>query len=122
MIVYGILYFMLTPKSIQNRILRNMGLLGLVLLIGAVYICWMAYVGALTGSSRVDGSIGILLGLYICSHPAANMLDMLMFMTADIRESILATRTGWIWLFMNLLAFLVAWAVIFSGILRFVSR
>jgi len=109
-------------NAIHRRILRNMGMLVFMVMIAGFYIGWSARVGTFTGSNRWDGLLGILLGLYICSHPAANMLDMLLFMPADTREGLLKDATGWSWLFLNALVFLAAWAVIFKGILLLVSR
>jgi hypothetical protein len=113
------------PKSdsvLQQRIKRNIGFLVLMLIVAGVYVAWLGYFGHITGSSRLDGSIGILLGLYICSHPAANMLDILLFMTPDTRESLISIRFNWLWLFLNLLTAFAAWGVIFTGILRFVAH
>jgi hypothetical protein len=109
-------------NDIQTRIRQNLWLLGSMLVLAGAYLGWLAYIGPLTGSNRLDGTLGILLGLFICSHPAANMLDMLMFMSADTREGITTTNAGRFWLFLNLLTVFAAWAVIFGAILRFVDR
>jgi len=108
-------------STLQLRITRNIWLLVSMLILAGLYVGWLAYFGQLSHSSRLDGTLGILLGLYICSHPAANMLDILLFMTADTRESIGSTASGRLWLILNLLTVLASWAVIFSGALRFVS-
>jgi hypothetical protein len=110
------------PSEIQQRITRNMPVLGLWVLLACLYTGWVSYFGALTGGARLDGSIGMLLGLYVCSHPAANMLDMLLFMTADAREGITSTRSGQFWLALNALTLLAGWVAIFSGAMLFVQR
>jgi hypothetical protein len=110
------------PNEAQQRIARNMPVLGLMALLACLYTAWAAYIGGLTGNARIDGSIGMLLGLYVCSHPAANMLDMLLFMTADTREGIISTRSGQFWLVMNALVLLAGWVAIFSGAMYFVQR
>jgi hypothetical protein len=33
--------------------------------------------GTLTGVSAWDGILGVVVGLYVCSHPAANAVDVL---------------------------------------------
>ena len=109
-------------SEIQNRITHNLPVLGLLVLLASLYTGWFAYFSALTGNARLDGSLGLLLGLYVCSHPAANMLDMLLFMTADTREGITATRSGQFWLALNALTLLAGWVAIFSGAMRFVQR
>ena len=110
------------PDEAQERIARNIPLLGFMALLACLYIVWITYTGRLTGNLRVDGGIGMLLGLYVCSHPAANMLDMLLFMRADVREGIVSTFFGRFWLAMNALVLLVGWAAIFSGVMHFVQR
>jgi hypothetical protein len=110
------------PDESQQRIARNLPILGFMALLACLYTAWMAYSGVLTGNLRMDGSIGMLLGLYVCSHPAANMLDMLLFMQADIRETIISTRAGQFWLGMNALVLVAGWVAIFSGAVHFVQR
>jgi len=44
---------------------------------GLVYSGWVQFLGTLTGTNQVDGIIGVVFGLYICSHPAAFMVDLL---------------------------------------------
>jgi hypothetical protein len=106
----------------QERIARNLLVLSVLVSFASLYIGWFAYFDALTSSARLDGSLGLLLGLYICSHPAANMLNMLLFMTAETREGITATRSGQFWLALNALTLLAGWVAIFSGAMRFVQR
>jgi len=106
----------------QRKMMRNTGLLGSMLVLAAVYIGWLSYFGQISASGRLDGTLGILLGLFISSHPAANILDMLLFMRPEVRESLLTSASGRVWLLFNLLCFLAAWAVIFSGTLRFVAH
>ena len=108
-------------SEVYERITRNMQVLGAMLVLGGIYIGWLSYVGSISGSDRLDGTLGILLGLFIGSQPAANMLDILLFMKADTRESLITTHAGRFWLFMNLLTIFAAWAVVFTGALRFVS-
>ena len=93
-------------------------LLGLILLAFA-YIGWLYYRGTLTGTDRLDGIIGVLLGLYICSHPAANMLDMLFFERGNRPQGASAWSTV-LWLALNLLTLLSGWNALFAGITRFV--
>lgn len=109
-------------SEVQERIARNLPVLGVLILLASLYVGWFAYFGFLTGNVRLDGSLGMLLGLYVCSHPAANMLDMLLFMTADTREGITSTRSGQFWLALNALTLLAGWVAIFSGAMRFVQR
>ncbi|HEY3311533.1 MAG TPA: hypothetical protein VGK00_07845 [Anaerolineales bacterium] len=99
----------------QKRLVNDFRLLGILLAAAVVYIGWLKFLGAFTGSHRLGGALGILLGLYICSGPAANMLDFLLFMTPDIREKLASTGPGRVWLLVNLLVVFAAWAVIFKS-------
>jgi len=96
--------------------------LAIMLLLGGIYSGWFYLLGVFTGVPRLDGAIGVLLGLYMASHPAGNMLDMLLFMKGDVREEILASISGRAWLLLNALVMLAAWFVIFLAILLFVRK
>ncbi len=58
---------------------RSLTGLWLVGLLGIVYSVVFALRPALLGRPLLAGSVGVLLGLYICSHPAANGIDRLFF-------------------------------------------
>jgi hypothetical protein len=103
-----------------QRIRHNSLFLGFLLLLAIGYIGGLALFPALTSSDRLVGSIGILLGLFIASHPAANGLDLLLFTHAEEREALAASRAGQVWLGLNLLALLAGWALIFAGSLHIV--
>ncbi len=93
-----------------------------MLFLGMIYCGWFYLRQPWTSSFRLDGTIGVFLGLYIASYPAGNMLDLLLFIQADVREKILTTASGRAWLALNALVFVVAWLVIFIGITAFVHR
>jgi hypothetical protein len=107
---------------VEPRHTQNTWWLVILLLLAGGYVGGLALFPTLTGLSRMDGSLGILLGLYIASHPAANGLDILLFMRPEVRELITASPIGRFWLGLNALALLAAWAVIFVGTLHFVGR
>ncbi len=85
----------------------------------------LAYVGALwlfgtlTGNDVADGTIGVLLGLYVCSHPAANAIDLLFFRRHAARDLVAGTE-GTVWLALNVLTLVAGWFAIWVGALRFV--
>lgn len=59
-----------------------------------------------------------LLGLYICSRPAANFLDLLFLGRGALRQ----VSTGWTgvsWLALNVLALVTGWFVMSVGATRF---
>lgn len=97
---------------------RNMQTLFILILIGLAYIAWLRLHLPLTGAHQWDGIIGVLYGLYACSHPAGNVLDLILYgryfhLPADAR------RVYNVWWFVNLLVLLVGYFVIVSGLLRF---
>jgi len=71
-----------------------------------------------TGAHTLDGAIGVILGLYVCSHPAANAVDSLLF-GHHAQRQISSRRSDMVWLALNLLALLSGWIVIFIGATRF---
>jgi hypothetical protein len=100
---------------------RNTTVLWGLILLALAYISLLRYVHTLTGISMLDGSIGLALGLYICSHPAANAINMLFFE----RDRLHQNSSGWSivrWLALNLLVLLAGWMVIFMGIRQLVDR
>jgi len=103
----------------QRRRGRNWQTLLVMILLAIAYGGWLYYQRTLTGTSRGDGIIGILLGLYICSHPAANFLDLLFFSRGAGQVSSLRSTAFWVAL--NLLVLLLGWSVIFIGATRFVT-
>ena len=106
----------------ERRLGTNALLLTVMLLLAGLYTGLLYVQGTIAGSVRWDGAIGVLLGLYMASHPAGNALDMLLFMKSEARERILTTYSGRFWLALNLVVLLAAWLVIFIGVLRFVRK
>ena len=49
---------------------RNMKVLRGLVLLALAYRSLLYYLPTLTGANLLDGSLGLLLRLYICSHPA----------------------------------------------------
>jgi hypothetical protein len=99
---------------------RNFRLLWLLILIAVVYMVILAYRRLITGIPRLDGAIGVLLGLYICSRPAANLVDFLFFGRYRDREHT-SRQDDLLWLALNILVFAVGWLVIVIGTTRFTT-
>jgi hypothetical protein len=100
---------------------RKVGVLCGLILIALVYTGVLLWLHTLTGNPLMDGVIGIVVGLYICSHPAANAVDLLFFQ----RYSIQQLASGWSglgWLALNLLTLFMGWLMITSGATRFAVR
>lgn len=103
----------------QRRRGRNWQTLLVTILLAIAYGGWLYTQRTLTGTSRGDGIVGILLGLYVCSHPAANFLDLLFFSRGAGQAASLPSTI--FWLALNLLVLLLGWSVIFIGATRFVA-
>ena len=88
----------------QHRRGRNIKMLWALILLGIAYSGILHYQRTLTGMDEVDGIIGVLLGLYICSHPAANVVDMLFF-RQGARHPFSSRRSAVLWLALNIASF-----------------
>jgi hypothetical protein len=97
---------------------RNYKMLGAVVVLAMVYIGWMITQRTITNLPLLDGIIGILLGLFICSRPAANMLDLLFTRRGQAAPSEWSSIG---WLALNGLVLFVGWLVITIGATRLIS-
>jgi len=107
----------------QQRNGRNTGTgaLWALILLALLYLGLVVFMPTLTGVSLLDGSIGVVLGLFICSRPAGNAVDMLFYERGAFRR----LTSGWAgigWLALNLFVLFVGWLVIVSGAIRFAGR
>jgi hypothetical protein len=83
-------------------------------LLGIAYSSVFLYMYTLTGSTTLDGSIGVLLVLYIGSYPAARLLDML-YMQSRPRFAFVSSDAGIFWLAVTITVLLAAMITIFVG-------
>jgi hypothetical protein len=104
----------------QHLSRRNIGTLWASAL-GIVYSGLLYQLRTLTGTDKVDGIIGVMLGLYICSRPAANFLDMFFF-ERGARRQFSPSWSAVSWLAVNILVLLIGWFVIFAGMTRLVGK
>jgi hypothetical protein len=89
------------------------------LALALVYSALPYMVGSLTGEARFDGIIGIVLGLYVCSHPTSNVLDLLFMEGGAVRSS--SDESGIVWYLLNLLVLLAGWLAVYIGVLQFTT-
>ena len=97
------------------------GALWALLLLALAYLPLLYFFRTITGKFVTDGVIGVVLGLYICSRPAANAIDLLFFHRGELREA----ASGWSgvgWLALNILVLFAGWLDIWIGALRFTFR
>lgn len=103
-----------------DDIRRNARFLCILIAAAFIYVGLMHFLPALTGNDLVDGSIGVLLGLYICSHPAANAIKLL-FYQPQLLYQLKRQPPGVRWLALNVLVLLVGWLVITVGVHRLIG-
>jgi hypothetical protein len=70
----------------QHRHKRSTRILWGLILVAIAYSGSLRHLPTLTGIAILDGSVGVALGLYICSHPAANAVTMLFFERDTLRH------------------------------------
>ena len=89
-------------------------------IVAAAYVAVVDARRSLTGHHLVDGLIGMALGLYICTYPAANMIDLIFGGVGGRRRAAGWPRVGWVLLNLGTLG--VAWLMITAGVLRAAFR
>jgi hypothetical protein len=104
-----------------KRRARNSGTLCLLALVGGLYGTAALARPSFTNNPTLEGALSILLGLYICSHPAANAVDLLFFQRDALQEAA-SEPSGLAWLALNVLVLLTGWLVIFVGATRLVGQ
>jgi hypothetical protein len=92
-----------------------------LLLPAAGYLLWQRQAPFWTGIDRLDGSIGLLLGLYLCSRPAANGIDLFFAERGSWRRT-LTFRSGLEWLALNAVVMIAGWLVLVTGAARLSLR
>jgi hypothetical protein len=86
-----------------------------------LYLEWAYYLRPFNHVSLVDGGLGVLLGLYTCSHPAANCIDLIFLERGAFRRAT-SEWTGVGWLALNFVVMLVGWMVLVVGTTQFTGR
>lgn len=86
--------------------------------LGIAYGAAFALRPELLGQPVLAGSLGVLLGLYICSNPAANAIDMLFYARSG-RYVEQSRSSETIWLLVNGAVLIVGLIVVIIGATRF---
>ena len=95
--------------------------LWLLILLGIVFSILLYSQAVLTGAENLDGVIAVLFGLYICSRPAANMVDLLFFRKSGGNQ-LPSGGSAVSWLMLNILVLFTGWIVILLGTTRLICR
>lgn len=99
---------------------RTRSLLALLVL-AAIYGLWFHQQQALSGDRTVDGTFSVILGLYICSRPAGNAIDLI-FIERRRFHRLVTESSSLQWLALNILTLLAGWFVIYLGTFHLTSR
>jgi hypothetical protein len=90
------------------------------MLLALVYGGLLLTLSPFTDEIPIDGAIGVILGLYVCSHPAANVLDLL-FSDGGASRQRSSDERGIIWYALNLLVLMAGWFAVWVGLTRFTT-
>ena len=90
------------------------------IILALAYSIPIVVLGTVTQSAALDGFVGGMLGLYICSHPARNAIDVL-FADRFAFGRIRSTWAGRRWLALNGLVLLAGWLAIFLGMVSLIG-
>ncbi len=74
----------------------------------------------ISGERQIDGIIGVMLGLYLSSHPAEQLLDRLFYARERYSDGFNPSEVVF-WWFLHALGLFVGWLAIFSALIRFTS-
>ena len=94
---------------------RNYVTLWGMLVLAILYAGLLHFLHSLTGIRVLDGSIGVVLALYICSRPAINAWEWLFFSRRHLR-ALAAEWSGIGWLALNTFVLLAGWVALFAGL------
>ena len=99
---------------------RNTKLLWALVVLTLIYSYLLYALRTLTGAPLVDGSIGVILGLYACSRPAAHAVDMIFAERVSLWR-VTSKGEGLGWLALNLVVLLLGLMTIMIGVMRLVD-
>ena len=91
-----------------------------VFAVAVAYISWQFFQHSLTGHAYLTGWMGVLGGLFVCSQPAANIIDLLFFNHHAV-ENLLNIGEWITWITLNLLVFFLGCLMITVGVTHFAT-
>ena len=86
-----------------------------------LYLLWQLYAPTLYGATPGEGMLGVALGLFTCSIPARNGVDLLFVERATLKR-IAGGVPGSVWLALNFCVMLVGWWVLVVGTMRLTTH
>jgi len=99
---------------------RNLRDVWILILLAAACVCYLAalaLIPLMPGFERIEGIVGVVLGLYVCAHPARHFMDLLLYRKIE-GERFPSARSMAAWLALNGVVMLGGWVVIVAGVMR----
>jgi hypothetical protein len=109
---------MLNAEARKARNRRGIRQLAVMAGLSLLYLGLLLAFHRLSGSAMTDGSIGVLLGLFICSFPIRHFLDILIYWRTEGRRFRSNRALAW-WIAFNFAVLALGWLVIVTGATRF---
>ena len=100
--------------------MRGVAKLAAMALLSAAYLGLAAFRRTFTGRSALDGILGVVIGLYVCSLPARNFLSLLIYWRTEGIRFRTRRQLFW-WLALNAVILISGWLVIVVGTTRFTA-
>jgi hypothetical protein len=102
---------------LRKRNARDVRTLALLIFTSACYLAALILIPFMPTFEQVEGIVGVVLGLYVCAHPARHFMDLLLYRKIEgERFSSTGAMAGW--LSLNALVMLGGWLVIVLGVMR----
>jgi hypothetical protein len=109
---------MLGTEARKARNARSIRHLAFVAGIALLYLGLLLAFHGLSGIIMVDGSVGVLLGLFVCSFPVRHFMDILIYWRTESRRFLSNRALAW-WIALNFAILGLGWLVIVTGATRF---
>ncbi len=97
----------------------SIGTLLILIALAFIYGYLENYQRAFAGSTQADGVIGVMLGLFICSRPAANFLSALYRSSSDY-GAVSSALPSWLGPLFNVLTLCAGIITVIIGAMQFV--
>jgi hypothetical protein len=114
-------WYAMSVELTRQKYARKNILLWVLDFVSLTVISIFILVPNLSGSLKIDGGIGVMMGLYICSHPSAHFLDMLLSGRGPWPQST-SKKEIISWISHNVLVLILGWIVILCGTMRFTTK
>jgi hypothetical protein len=92
----------------------------LQILAAVAYLIPICTLDSISDSPILDGSVGVMLGLFLAAQPAVNTIDIL-FVNRFALRMVWSTWLGRGWLALNGVVLLVGWGVIWMGMVSLIG-